>query len=148
VPFRNHRVSDADSDHTPYKRPWLAVVLTLLVPGLGHLYIEYWKRSFLWFVLSLGSTELLLPDDWLPSEFTVDAFVQASESVPFWTLSIVTAIYIACLVDTYVLSLHVNEQVRREVGDVQSCPNCGRELDDDIDFCHWCTTRLDQPGES
>lgn len=24
-----------------------------------------------------------------------------------------------------------------------ACPNCGKELDADLDFCPWCTTRLD-----
>jgi hypothetical protein len=23
------------------------------------------------------------------------------------------------------------------------CPECGKELDPDLDFCPWCTTRLD-----
>jgi len=141
-------VSDAGSEQTPYKRPWLAVLLTVLLPGLGHLYIEYWKRSILWFLLSVLSTELLLPDDWLPRDLTVEAFVEASESVPLWTLSVVSAIYLASLVDTYVLTRHVNEQARRVAGGVKSCPNCGRELDEDIDFCHWCTTRLGQSDDS
>lgn len=31
--------------------------------------------------------------------------------------------------------------------DAGSCPNCGRDLDGDIDFCPWCTTRLEGEGE-
>jgi hypothetical protein len=27
------------------------------------------------------------------------------------------------------------------------CPECGKELDPEIDFCPWCTTRLDESGE-
>jgi predicted amidophosphoribosyltransferase len=27
--------------------------------------------------------------------------------------------------------------------DGQHCPSCGKELDEDLDFCHWCTQRLD-----
>lgn len=124
------------------------MVLTLLVPGLGHLYIEYWKRSLIWFLLSIGSTELLLPDDWLPQEFTIDAYVQASEAIPLWMLAVLSGLYLGCLLDTYVLTRHVNKQFRYEVNDVKSCPNCGREVDEDIDFCHWCTTRLDESDDS
>mgnify|MGYP002278655516 CR=1 FL=1 len=31
-----------------------------------------------------------------------------------------------------------------------ACPNCGKDLDADLDFCPWCTTRLDwgDPGRS
>ncbi|MXR41188.1 zinc ribbon domain-containing protein [Halobaculum sp. WSA2] len=31
-----------------------------------------------------------------------------------------------------------------------ACPNCGKDLDADLDFCPWCTTRLDwgDPGGS
>lgn len=27
-----------------------------------------------------------------------------------------------------------------------ACPNCGKDLDADLDFCPWCTTRLDWNG--
>ncbi|MFB6251737.1 MAG: zinc ribbon domain-containing protein [Halobellus sp.] len=30
-----------------------------------------------------------------------------------------------------------------EPADVSSCPNCGKELDPDLDFCPWCTARLE-----
>ena len=35
-------------------------------------------------------------------------------------------------------------------GSAETCPNCGKELDPELDFCPWCTTRLDQvdrPGD-
>lgn len=37
------------------------------------------------------------------------------------------------------------ESVKSAVGsdDAGSCPNCGKELDPELDFCPWCTTRLD-----
>ncbi|WP_277553618.1 zinc ribbon domain-containing protein [Halobaculum limi] len=30
--------------------------------------------------------------------------------------------------------------------DAPSCPACGKELDPDLDFCPWCTTKLDRAG--
>ncbi|AXR79121.1 hypothetical protein AArcMg_0898 [Natrarchaeobaculum sulfurireducens] len=29
--------------------------------------------------------------------------------------------------------------------DGPTCPQCGKELDEDLAFCHWCTTRLEPP---
>ena len=31
---------------------------------------------------------------------------------------------------------------RREDYNKKRCPHCGKELDPDLDFCPWCTTRL------
>jgi endogenous inhibitor of DNA gyrase (YacG/DUF329 family) len=27
------------------------------------------------------------------------------------------------------------------------CPECGKELDPELDFCPWCTTRFDEESE-
>jgi predicted amidophosphoribosyltransferase len=45
------------------------------------------------------------------------------------------------VVDAYWLA--VNENQTQEVEAGMTCPNCGKELDEDIDFCHWCTTQLE-----
>jgi len=29
-------------------------------------------------------------------------------------------------------------------GDLLTCPVCGNDVDPELDFCHWCTTDLDQ----
>jgi hypothetical protein len=54
-------VSDPATETVPRKRPWLAVVLTLVVPGLGHAYLRLWGRAVLWFVLVLGTVITLVP---------------------------------------------------------------------------------------
>ncbi|WP_348612142.1 zinc ribbon domain-containing protein [Halobaculum rarum] len=30
-----------------------------------------------------------------------------------------------------------------DAAEAPACPNCGKDLDADLDFCPWCTTRLD-----
>ena len=37
------------------------------------------------------------------------------------------------------------EQVPGSAG--AECPECGKELDPDLDFCPWCTARLDESSE-
>ncbi|WP_049986392.1 DUF7575 domain-containing protein [Halobellus rufus] len=47
--------------------------------------------------------------------------------------------------DTDLSTSATPEAVKSAVGSegAGSCPNCGKELDPELDFCPWCTTRLD-----
>jgi hypothetical protein len=52
-----------------------------------------------------------------------------------------------CIVDVYLMALRRNavlDRAERVAAGEQprQCPNRGREVDQDIDFCHWCTTEL------
>jgi len=131
------------------KRPWLAVLLTLFVPGLGHIYLRLWLRAILWLALYITATTFVLPDGATPDSVSVDAFVNASEAVPLQAALLVLGISLFCILDAYMMSNYINQEHRRETGGaVTTCPNCGKEVDKDLDFCHWCTTRLDdQDGE-
>ena len=60
-----------------------------------------------------------------PTEVTIG-------SVVVTTLNVVDAYWVA-----------VNENQTQEIEAGMKCPNCGKELDQDIDFCHWCTTQLE-----
>lgn len=131
------------------KRPWLALVLTILLPGLGHVYLRLWLRSALWLALYLAGTSYILPDGATPEEFSVDAFVAAGEAVPLEAGLLVLGISVVCLVDVYMMTSYINDRVRRVSRDSpENCPHCGKELDDDLSFCHWCTTELDDPAEN
>ena len=55
-------MSDPATEEAPRKRPWLAAVLTVLIPGLGHLYLRLWGRALLWFVIVIGSVLVLVPE--------------------------------------------------------------------------------------
>lgn len=128
------------------KRPWLAVLLTIFVPGLGHIYLRLWLRAILWLALYITATTFVLPDNATPDSFSVDAFVSASEAVPIQAALLVLGISLFCILDAYMMSNYINQKHRHETdGAVTTCPNCGKEVDDDLDFCHWCTTRLDDP---
>jgi hypothetical protein len=134
-------VSDTTADHSP-KRTWVAVLLTILVPGLGHLYLRLWVRSVLWFALYFTTSSFLLPGKATPESLSIDAFVAASEAVPLQTALLVVSISLFCLLDVYMMSNYINYQHKKEESGVV-CPSCGKELDEDLDFCHWCTTELD-----
>lgn len=139
---------------TDQKRPWLAAVLALVSPGLGHVYLREWFRALLWFGLVVSTTSLLVPESALsatvPSAMTVDAvvdaFVAASEAVRFRTQLALFGITTLSMADAYWMATAGNRRAAADAGTV--CPSCGKELDDDLSFCHWCTTELPEAPEA
>ena len=130
------------------KRPWLAILLTVFIPGLGHVYLRLWLRALLWLALYVTATAFLLPDAATPDSLSTDAFLAASDAIPVEVAALVLAISLFCIVDAYLMTNHVNRRVRRTSGEAPAaCPNCGKDLDADLSFCHWCTTRLEAPPE-
>jgi hypothetical protein len=138
------------------KRPWIAVLLAVLYPGLGHLYLRLWGRAILWFVFVVTSTTLLVPDDVYPATFSVEAVVGAAQAIPLVVSLVVLALSALNVVDAYLMARRMdggNDSGTDRMGlgagtggsddGTQTCPSCGKELDEDLDFCHWCTTELD-----
>ncbi len=120
------------------KRPWLAVFLAALGTGFGHLYLRRWARAIGWVVVAVGAVVLLVP------EAALEAFALGGEFAwldiaPLVIVSAVSALdaYQLAVVNNYVVRTH-----ERTAGAIQSCPECGRPLDDDLEFCHWCSVRL------
>ncbi|PSP81585.1 zinc ribbon domain-containing protein [Halobacteriales archaeon QS_1_68_20] len=135
---------------TGRKRPWLAALLALVYPGLGHLYLRMWARSLMWFGLMMSVVFLALPEAALqPADGGFGAAIQnVSEAVS--QLSLESQLLLATItglqvVDAYVLA-HRSGQETDDSG--PACPSCGKELDEELDFCPWCTTRLDAAEEA
>jgi hypothetical protein len=139
-------VKGALKERIGQKRPWLAAALSLVYPGLGHVYLREWLRGLLWFGLVLATVSVLLPASALPPAdggFSFDAVMQATQALPEGaTLALFGVIGLSVL-DAYRLAAVGNR--RAEVSTGRRCPSCSRELeaDLDLDFCHWCTARLD-----
>lgn len=128
--------------HSREKRPWLAALLALPMPGLGHVYLREWLRAALWFGLVLSVAWWLVPPSvYAQTELTVDSLMAASRQVP--TAANVAILFVTSLsmLDAYLMASRGNQERAVEAGN--SCPNCGRELDEDLEFCHWCTTELE-----
>ncbi|MDS0220655.1 zinc ribbon domain-containing protein [Haloarcula sp. S1AR25-5A] len=128
---------------TGRKRPLLAVVLAFIFPGLGHFYLRKWGRGLLWLGLLFTLSVLLVVTGTIQpvSELTLEAISSAYQSRP--TEVTIGSVVITTLnvVDAYWVA--VNENQTQEVEAGVKCPNCGKEIDQDIDFCHWCTTQLE-----
>ncbi|MFB6310713.1 MAG: zinc ribbon domain-containing protein [Salinirussus sp.] len=130
---------------TTQKRPWLAALLAAIYPGLGHLYLREWLRAAMWFGLIVSSVWLLFPR---PAELSVDAYLAAAADVPLEVTLALFLLSILSVYDAYRLAREANRAVAAAAGEAQiSCPNCGKEVDADLDFCHWCTERLETADE-
>jgi len=130
---------------TKRRRPWLAAALALLSPGLGHIYLREWLRAVVWFGLMFAATTMLVPVSPEPAELTVSSILSSSmaaaEKVPLRSRSRAVCDHIT-LDDRRLLDRHAgNQEAATDEG--VSCPHCGRGVDEDPAFCHWCTTRLE-----
>jgi hypothetical protein len=126
------------------KRPWLAAVLAALVTGLGHLYLGRWRRALGWLAVLFGVSALFVEPGALEA-FVTEGTVDLDEIAP------VLIAGGASVVDAYFVARARNAVARDTAAGgatdrTNQCPNCGKELDADIDFCHWCTTPLDGDG--
>ncbi|ELZ12165.1 hypothetical protein C479_05138 [Halovivax asiaticus JCM 14624] len=125
------------------KRPWLAAVLATLVTGLGHLYLRRWRRALGWLFVVFVTGALFVPPEAmeaLVNEGAIDP-VALAPSLLVGAFSVVDAYLVA-------RALNMRNQaaaavVNEDESTVSTCPNCGKELDPDLDFCQWCTTSID-----
>jgi hypothetical protein len=146
-------VTPAQDSPLSQKRPWLAAGLSVLIPGLGHLYLRLWGRALLWLGLSVLASFLVFPGGALPSSASVDAILSASEALSLRGTVLVFGVSMLCVVDAYMMAQRINNAItrRQRISSGESlkrCPKCGKELDPDIEFCHWCTTELETIGEN
>jgi len=133
---------------TGRKRPLLAAFLALVYPGLGHVYLREWLRAVLWFGLVVSTSTLLVgQSDVAPLNdgFSIDALLAVSQNISLGTSIALFAITVLSMVDAFYMA--TRENVEAEVVEGTKCPHCGKELEDDLDFCHWCTTELDRPAD-
>ena len=123
------------------KRPWLAALLAFIYPGLGHVYLREWLRAVLWFGLVVSTTTLLVGEGVVPDEFSLDALTAAYQAMTMEASIALVAITALSMADAYWMASKRNRAT--EVVEGATCPHCGKELDEDLTFCHWCTTRLE-----
>ncbi|MFB6111017.1 MAG: hypothetical protein ABEJ35_00610 [Halobacteriaceae archaeon] len=148
------------------RRPWLAALLSFIYPGAGHVYLRAWGRALAWFALAMLTAAVIIPENVLQAgeqggfRAFYDAFV-GLDPMTILPLFIVNGLNV---VDAYLSARRANrrhqastllpgrgnssnEEPAPAATDAHptpgDCPNCGRELDADLDFCPWCTTRLD-----
>lgn len=128
-------------------RALIAAALATVYPGLGHVYLRTWFRAFTWFALSLLTAAVVVPASVVTAYETggLTAVLEASRSLPTEAFLAILAVRVLNVVDAAWIGLQPRDTAR--AADGPTCPNCGRDVDSDLDFCHWCTTRLEAAPE-
>ncbi|MFB6105030.1 MAG: hypothetical protein ABEJ57_08155 [Halobacteriaceae archaeon] len=124
-------------------RPWLAAALAFLYPGLGHVYLRAWIRAVSWFGLAILTVSVfILPEMSTAPSAGFSAFYAEFTSLPARTLFPLLIVNAFNVLDAYLVGRRSLETVGGGGDGAAACPNCGEELDEDLDFCPWCSTRL------
>jgi len=123
-------------------RSAIAVCLAFLFPGLGHIYLRQWVRALLWAALWIVASALLMPEP-ATSGTALERVMATVERLSTPEQFVLLSLTLFNMIDAYVISV----QQARYDPDAVHCPHCGGEIDEDIDFCHWCTERLGGRGE-
>jgi len=137
------------SSESAGKSPVIAAVLAVLYPGLGHVYLRRWGRALLWFGLIIATIVALVPEAAMPTTLSVDAILEAQAAIPTHVAALALGLSIVSVIDAYWIAAQTGSKGQPQTADAgtetstRSCPSCGKDIDEDIDFCHWCTTKLD-----
>ena len=90
------------------RRPWLAVVLALLISGLGHAYLRRWGRALGWYVAITATLILLVPDA------AIDQLL-AREPPPLADILPALIVVVGSVVDAYVIAVRNNRKYERQL---------------------------------
>ncbi len=127
------------------KRAIIAGFFAILYPGLGHVYLREWLRAAAWFGAGLFIAILVIPES-LVNAFDAGGlagFYQASQELPLESLLPILAVRLANVLDAVWVALRSTPTTAEtDTEATPSCPDCGGDLDDELEFCPWCSTRL------
>ena len=125
--------------------PLIAAILGVAVVGLGHLYLRRWLRALAWIGITVVASVLFVPESTMvaiASGTLVDPLTMLP-IVLIGGLSVIDAYLIAKLKRTgSTTSQPTADAAVDETGAAVTCPACGKDIDPDLKFCHWCTTEL------
>lgn len=152
----NQRLKRRQRQSASVQRSWIqrrsivASLLAFVYPGLGHVYLRAWLRALAWFGLALVTAAMVIPESALTAFQSggLSGLLEASQNFPLEVTLSLFVVRILNVIDAYLTGLQRTTEPEAEPESAGSCPECGRELDEDLDFCPWCTTRLDGADES
>lgn len=125
------------------RRRLVAALLSFLQPGIGHVYLREWLRAVLWGTVWAGSLGLILTTAGIEISArnllaSAGGFFAVVEGFPVEAALAMFAVTLFATMDAYWLAAREDHRIH----DPSLCPNCGKELDPTLEFCHWCTTQL------
>jgi hypothetical protein len=130
------------------RRSIIASTLALVYPGLGHLYLRAWLRAIAWFVVALIAAAMVMPES-AYAAYEAEGFsglLEASRNMPMEVILSMAVVRILNALDAYLTALQ-QTVTKPEPSGAGTCPNCGKELDEELDFCPWCSVELAEIAE-
>lgn len=129
------------------RRPALAALLSFVQPGLGHLYLREWLRALAWGGLWVGTLAIVVDAAGVDLG-TLELLAAAAglfatiEVLPSEAVVAMFAVTSFATLDAFWIAARNNRRLDADAV-ADRCPHCDGELDPTLEFCHWCTTRLD-----
>ncbi|ELY89569.1 hypothetical protein C483_13623 [Natrialba hulunbeirensis JCM 10989] len=132
-------------------RALVAGGISLFLPGAGHALIRDWIRALVFGGLFIGAAVVFLPTGEIAAADSVsDSMTAVANETDTITQFLFSFIALFAAIDATFRGLGFppgsNTNADGEGG--PSCPECGKELDEDLTFCHWCTTRLEPAADA
>lgn len=137
-------------------RALAAAGLSIFLPGAGHALIRDWGRAIVFAGLFAAALVVFLPGEQLWTAVSAGSYAAVPDILETettmlaqFTLSFL-ALFAAIDAGIQALGLAPGQgrgASRPGAADEPTCPNCGKTLDEDLDFCHWCTTRLEPEAD-
>jgi choline-glycine betaine transporter len=121
------------------KPPWLAATLSLY-PGLGHAYLGLWWRAVVWSLLAGLTAATFLPGDLL-STLETEGVASLAGAVPTTAVLMLSSVTAMAAFDAYWQARRGTTGANTAAG--ASCPECGKDVDEELAFCQWCTAELE-----
>ncbi|MEY7851479.1 zinc ribbon domain-containing protein [Natrarchaeobius sp. A-rgal3] len=132
-------------------RALAAAGLSVLMPGAGHALIRDWLRTLVFAGLYLSAIVIFLPSiDQVTAIGSVGEGMElVADEIDTMGQFVLSFIVLFAAIDATFRAMGLPPGASNESADGPTCPECGKELDEDLTFCHWCTTRLEpiEPDE-
>ncbi|MDQ2049897.1 zinc ribbon domain-containing protein [Natronolimnohabitans sp. A-GB9] len=126
---------------------WLRAIaaagLSVLLPGAGHAVLRDWVRALLFAGLYFTTVWLFFPTDQLAAAGSMSEMMDVAADIDTMTQLTILFVTMIAALDATFRALGFPPESGNGDGDGPSCPECGKALDEDLEFCHWCTTRLE-----
>lgn len=130
-------------------RALAAAGLSVFLPGAGHALIRDWLRALVFAGLYLAAVAIFLPpaDQLATASSMTESVELLAREIDLVGQFVLSFVVLFAAIDATFRALGFPPGSSGPGGtDGPTCPECGRELDEDLTFCHWCTTRL-EPSE-
>ena len=129
-------------------RALAAAGLSVFLPGAGHALLRDWLRALLFAGLFVSALYVFLPTQQLSAAGSMTAAMNvATSELSRLDRFVLSFIIMFAAIDAGFRAMGFPPDASND-GDGPACPHCGRGLDEDLEFCHWCTEPLEADADA